>query len=432
MGKHAVAMTSILFMAYVLYGCGGGGGGSGHAANIPAGNSGGSSSSSNPSGSGSSGASSTSQLHVLTADYLGGYSGTHTVSASQAAPVLNWAEISSYDANTVSAAGIKTLDYIDPFRQATTDPLYTSDESTFSHDCSGNRIAIPYSATTTFYLMNPASSDLVTLMNAWESVQLGIGHIDAFFFDDIDTLYGVPTMPCGVTQSSWDSADASFIQSNNYPVVFNGYAMNSDAAQVINVSTVQGGAVEGCYTTTSQPTPPYTTGRFWVIDENLELAAGAAGKLFFCYNNGSQDGASSIALRQYIYASFLLTYSAPSSVLWDTFTTPSGLHVFPETQLVPANPLVSAPATVSGLLSSTGVYVREYGVCYVNGASVGRCAAVVNSDPTNAHTMPTLSGQYGHTMSLSGYGVLDAGTISTNGPAAPSTLSPETGLVLLP
>lgn len=382
-------------------------------------------------GSGSSGQSGStiSQKHVLTADYLGGADGSNTVSAATAATVLSWVESSPENGTTYSAAGMKTLAYIDPFREASTDPLYSSDSSTFSKNCSGADITISYDGTT-LYLMNPASSDLESKMNTWQAAQKSAGHVDAFFYDDIDTLYGT-TSPCNMTQSTWDSENSSFIANSKNSVVFNGYAMNSDSASLIKVSTVLGGVVEGCYATWSAPSPPYTTASAWTTDENLQLAAAAAGKLFFCYNTGAQVGSSYTALRSYIYASFLLSYSATSSVLWDTFTTSSDVHVFPETKIVPTSPLVSAPSSVSSLESSTGVYVREYSACYLAGASIGHCAAVVNPSASASAALPTLKQSYSHTMAISGAGILDGGTASATGSKAPTTIPAKTGYVLI-
>ncbi|MGH7661986.1 MAG: hypothetical protein ACRENA_13870 [Vulcanimicrobiaceae bacterium] len=367
------------------------------------------------------------QTHVPTADYLGGFAGTTSVTATTAATVLSWAEVSTQDSNAASTAGIKTLEYIDPLEQATTDPLYTSDESTFSHDCSGNRIAVPYVAGQ--WLMAPGSADLSSLLNNWQTAQESQGHVDAFLYDNIDDLYGLTTLPCAATQSSWDSQNASLIGNSNYPVVFNGYALNSDAASLINGATVKGAMAEECYGRKSQPSPPYTTDSTWVTDENLQLAAAAAGKWYFCYNTPTTDASQSIALRQYIYASFLLSYSPTSSVLWEYFSTPSGLHVFPETKIVPTSPLLQAPSSVSSLQSG-GVYVREYGACYLAGTTIGRCAAVVNSSASSSYGMPSLQQSYSHTMAISGSGTLDGGSVSASGPAPPSSLPPETGLIL--
>ncbi|MBV8434316.1 MAG: hypothetical protein JO029_08555 [Candidatus Eremiobacteraeota bacterium] len=351
------------------------------------------------------------------------------MSAAQAAPFLSWAEISAGDGNAVSGAGINTLDYIAPTRQATTDPLYTSNVSTFAQSCSGAPIAISYDGVTQ-YLMNPASSALEGLLDAWATGQQSAGHIDAFYFDDTDDLNGA-AMPCGFTQATWDAANAALIAGFNYPVIFSGYSISSDSEALISGSQVAGAVVEECYGRVSQPTPPYTTGDLWRLDENLELAAAAAGRMYFCYNNGGEGAASSIALRQYIYASFLLSFTPSSSVLWETFSTSSGLHVFPESQLVPANPLKN-PTTIDDLATSSGVYVREYGACSLAGKSLGPCAAVVNSDAAASHVLPALSRSYMHTLALSGAGILDGGSASPNGSSAPSMVNAETGLILLP
>lgn len=410
-----ILMCAGIFGASVLAGCGGGGGGS----SLPS------------AGSVSSGGASSSSVasHVLTADYLGGYSGSRTVTAAQAAPILSWAEVEIADANNVSSAGMKTLVYIDPWRQAFGDPLYTSDDSAFSHDCAGSRIAIPENATTTQYLMNPGSSSLQSLLNDWEGRQQAAGHVDAFFFDDTDAVAGLSSIGCNVSQNAWDTATAADVNASAGPVVFNGYGMSSDSADLIASTNVKGAMLEQCYASDSQPTPPYTTGSQWIQNENLEIAAAAAGKLFYCYNNVTADGASAAAVRQYAYASFLLTYSPASSVLWESFATPSSLHVFPETQVVPSNPLTSAPGRISDLESPDGIYIREYAACYIASKSVGPCAALVNPDQS-PHAIPSLHQSYGHTMSLNGGGILDGGSVSVIGPAAPSEIPGQTGLIL--
>ena len=371
--------------------------------------------------------------HVATADYIG-YGGSSSITASQVASHLTWAETDSGRAGELSSAGVKTMEYVDPFRQSPKDPLYNSNSSTFSSDCSGNRIKIHYTGETSNvvqYLMKPSSSSLVDILNGWENGEESRGHIDAFYFDDVDDLGGVPTNPCHVTQGDWDASNASFIQASARPVIFSGLALSSDAATLLDKSNAEGGVVEECYSRTSQPTPPYTTGEFWKHNENLELAAASAGKRFFCYNNSNATASSSVPLRSYVYASFLLTYSSSSSVLWDMFSTVSGFHVLPETELVPSNSRVATPSSVDALKSSSGVYVREYGACSLGGNSIGRCAAIVNSDSSAAHALPSLSTSYAHTLSLSGSGVLDGGTASAAGAAPPAKIPPETGIIAI-
>ena len=377
-------------------------------------------------GSGGSGGS-TSMTHVLTSDYLDGIAGTTTVSPSTAATVLSWAEVPIQDASAVAAAGIKTLDYIDPFEQATTDPLYNSTSSTFSTTCSGSRITVDADGVTQ-YLMNPSSSTLESLMNSWQASQESQGTVSAFFYDDVDDLYDVSALPCDATQSSWDAEDSSFIASSSYPVVFNGYGMNSDAEALLgNNSKVTGGMIEDCYGTTTGSTEPYQVSS-WTGNENLEINAVNVGKLFFCYNTPTSSASSSIAVRNYIYASFLIGYGPSSSVLWEYFSTPSNVHVFPETKLVPLNPLISSASSVSSYAKGS-VYVREYANCYLAGSSIGHCAAVVNPS-SSSYSMPSMSQSYSHEMVISGNGTLDGGSVSVSG-SAPTSIGAYTGVVLV-
>ena len=56
---------------------------------------------------------------------------------------------------------------------------------------------------------------------------------------------------------------------------------------------------------------------------------------------------------------------------------------------------------------------------------------VVNPD-YYAHPRPTLTYAYHHTINLHGNGLADGGTVTFDGPAAPTTLANQTGYVLVP
>ena len=379
-------------------------------------------------GSSSSSGGSSSMKHVLTGDYFA-FTGAPSVSYSSAGTVLSWAETSPYYGSAISAAGIKTMEYIAPFEQASTDPLYSSDNSTFAHDCSGNKIPVPYQSGA--YVMNPGSSDLETDMNNWQNKEEGIGHIDAFLYDNFDDTYGLTNLGCNVSASTWYSENASFLSSSAHSVVYNGYGISVAAENLITNSKAAGAMLEECYSYVSGngPTPPYQTGSDWTANENLEIAATNANKLFFCYNTPTSDASQSIQLRNFIYASFLIGFGPTSSVLWEYFSTPSTVHVFPETQLVPTNPLISSASSVTSYAKGS-LYVREYSTCYLNGSSIGHCAAVVNPSSSSSYSIPALSQSYSHAMTISGYGTLDGGSVSASG-SRPSSLAPESGVVLV-
>jgi hypothetical protein len=153
-------------------------------------------------------------------------------------------------------------------------------------------------------------------------------------------------------------------------------------------------------------------------------------KLFMCYSSNLSTASTAIAARLYVYASFLLTYDLGTSLIWEYFQTASWYTVEPESQLVALSPAVATPSTISGLRQSTGVYARKYGACYLAGRLVGACAVVVNSDNVSSHRFPFTG--YHHTLALHGGGILDGGTVATNGAAPPSNLAPISAVIAFP
>jgi hypothetical protein len=125
----------------------------------------------------------------------------------------------------------------------------------------------------------------------------------------------------------------------------------------------------------------------------------------------------------FVYASFLLTYD-PNSIFQEWLQTVSNFKVMPETGIVPTEPLVTAPATVSALLRN-GVYVREFAACYYRGSLVGKCAIVVNPSAASV----SLSLGYMHSVVLQGSDALDGGTVQFAGPAV-TQLAPLSASIL--
>lgn len=374
------------------------------------------------------------QKHMLTADYLGGYYGTTSISWSTAAQYLTWASTNAANANAISSTGMKTMLYTDPNRVQSNDPMYTTNETTFAHDCSGNRITDTF-GTTTQYVMDVTSSSLWTLYHNTLVNQIGTAHFDAIFEDDAGPLSGYTgfsALPCNYTDSAWLTGGKSLNDAATSPVIFNGESglqghSVSLSLGLLSDSNTLGGNYEHCYT---DDTNPAENGWLWQAVENSELQTIAQSKLFECQERNSSTASTAQAARIYGLASFMLTYNPSTSVLWEMFATPSGFHVEPESQLVALNPVVAQPSSITGLQTASGVYGREYQDCYIAGNFVGPCAMEVNSDPTLTMTNPYP--QYTHTLVLSGGGIVDGGTIATNGPAAPSSMGPMTAYVVFP
>jgi hypothetical protein len=129
--------------------------------------------------------------------------------------------------------------------------------------------------------------------------------------------------------------------------------------------------------------------------------------------------------RIYAYASLLLTYDANHTVYWNNMNSATNTNIFPENAIVPTQPLVAQPPNVN-VLQKAGVYVREYAACYNHGASVGKCAVVVNPG-TGSASIP-VSG-YSHALAVSGDDVFSGGTISTTA-SAPSSLDAVSAAIL--
>jgi len=370
------------------------------------------------------------QTHVLTWDALGGWNGTHIVSPVQAAPWLTWAATNAADSVAIHAAGIKTVVYTHPSHQAPGMPEYSSDESTFAHDCNGNRLAsLTYTAEN---LTDPSSAHLEQLWrNDVQSETVGFGgSFDAVFDDMADYVGNATSLPCNFDQAGWTASVNSMIANIGLPVIYNGLAAQGQDHTVSPAaglnSTALGGMNEGCYSAAGAFAKPSRAN--WAGMENTEIAMAQARKIYVCAAQNADDAAISIDLRSYYEASYLLTYDPATTVLRELFSTPSGLHVFPEAKLVATNALVATPADISGLLQPSGVYGREYSDCYIGGLYAGPCAAVVNSDPTKERAFPW-PGKYHRTLTLTGEGVMDGGSISIDA-VAPSALVPKLGSVI--
>ena len=360
--------------------------------------------------------------HVQTCDYFGGYAGTHLVAPEAGARWLTWAETNIPDSVKMRALGVKTLLYTDPNRQIAGEPLYTSDESTFAHDCGGNRITTNRSGQ---YLMDPHAPAMQRIWRGHVQSYAGEGHFDAVFNDDADNVEYIHGVPCNYNATDWLSATNALQRSLNYPIIYNGLSSFNDTqiSQAIGLNpTSIGGAMEECYA--SSPSQPKQTGSKWIVAENTELRMQQERKFFFCYNNDTSPAAGSIGSRLYVYASFLLTYDPATSVLWEYYEGPTHFHVMPEVQLVPLDPVAGARTVAD--LNAGGVYVRAFRSCYLAGRPAGPCAVAVNPDG-DAHAL-SLQG-YRRMLQIDGGGVLDGGSVRIVAFRPPAQLGPATAIV---
>jgi hypothetical protein len=369
------------------------------------------------------------KTHILTSDFY--ESGTVSIGLNKISKALSWAEVRPADQISVENAGIKTMLYFDPTFQPANGPLYSDVESTFEHDCDGNRIT--QQDFPRLYLMSRNAKEAQLAKNYLASVFAGYSY-DAAFEDSAGRLYtdDLSSQPCRFHQDDYIARDAALEGQLAEPLIpssldaffqQNGNWHNDqESVHLAFGATSIGGEGEECYDSDSNPSVYKLSGSLWNAMENTEIKVEAQKKMFFCYARNFSTGGSPKGrkLRMYDVASFLLTYKPELAVLWERFRTPSNVHVFPESQLVALDPLHEAPGKISGL-ELNGAFYREYRNCYYAGGSIGRCAVIVNPSATGAVKNP-LYHKYANTLELSGAGIFDGGTASFSGPGAPDSL----------
>jgi len=369
--------------------------------------------------------------HLLTADYFMGRYGTTSVTPAKAATVLSWAQTSVKDSDAIAAAGIKTQVYEDPNRWATTDPMYPGNtEAMFAHTCTGSRITSVYHGLTR-YVTNPGAAALQIHYHDYVANQTAGHHVDAIFEDDAGPLSGYApytpfsSMPCSYSDTAWVNGAMLLDNAVGIPVITNGLnSLNghnpSQMTAALTARNIMGGVYEHCF---SDNSTLKVHSWAWTAIENTQLIALHDGKQFWCMARNTNAAYTQTDARTWVLASFLMTYDPNKSVFFEEFGTPSGLTVMPESKLVALNPTTSLPSTVDSFKTASGNYAREFGNCYIGGSSVGPCAVIVNDDSSSSHPNP-FGTKYGHTLYLSGNGILDGGSVSAGGSAPPSSIPP--------
>jgi hypothetical protein len=387
--------------------------------------------------------------HVLTMAGLLGWEGS-TVPASLAAPYLSWAfNPSPANVAPIQAAGIKTNVYTNGVIEYPCsgcsdlwEPLQAHPQY-IAKDCSGD---ILYRGTGEYVNATMAGWYPFWSNNVEQQyAKVAPAAWSAVYADDSNAPQFLGISPCDTTESAFTKGVYDLLASTTHPVIFNGLSVSAkqpDERTLYGVPNVIGGQREDCFSgnndfghsgdfvfTMRDHFYGATTDE-WTQTENDDFYAGSIHKLFICLSNAQGPARSSTAIRTYVYASFMLSYNLTTSVLSERFapSTSGELPVYPETGLVPTNPVVASPTSVTSLLTG-GVYAREYRDCYYRGTDEGACAAVVN--PTLvSHGFPFSN--YKRTVTLSGGGVLEGGELSFRGGAPPSTLSSGEAVIALP
>jgi hypothetical protein len=303
-----------------------------------------------------------------------------------------------------------------------------------ARDCNGNIIGSPPSE-------EYGDITQVGWRSLWNGVAGNVGSGYTALFVDGAGDVGSGALPCGASDSTYVLDLATMFSGTPFPViannVFESAAMGTNWHTIDTGANVIGAMADSdCYVDANA----YGMGNVdfaitqgmhsygyavddWSQREDDELYLAQQQKLFVCLIGASHFASSETALRTYAYASLMLTYNVSSTAYFTYWKTNDStqVEVYPETGIVPANPLVSTPLDVS-TLKIGGVYVREYKDCFYRGVDEGGCAFVVNPT-TGTQTIPALSRSYGHSVTLSGGGVLEGGSVGFSGLVPKSLVS---------
>ncbi|MFN2461914.1 MAG: hypothetical protein ABR591_14740, partial [Candidatus Velthaea sp.] len=334
--------------------------------------------------------------------------------------------------------------YTNPFRVSPpNDPLSNLPEGDWLHDSMGRRVVSLDGFNQN--AVNPASPDAqaqyhALVANAAASAQYDFAEIDNVYFDIFGEFWdfsGFPNYPVetGGSETGWINSTNQMISASALPTIIDGMSNNdtpnngtSGSVTFMNNPNAAGGLNnEGCIE--SKDTGKTTAD--WTFDENTLLAMLATHKITICQAMSNADDTSPV--RNFFYASWLLTYNANLSVAFadiaPTFNRNSYLFVYPEYEIVPTQPLQTAVTNISELQVGS-VYRREFGMCYQAQEQLAPCATIVNPTTSAADISSLVSG-YTESMRLSdGLDTWNGGKATwSNG--VPTSLPPHTAVIVL-
>ncbi len=312
--------------------------------------------------------------------------------------------------------------------------LVASDETAFVHDASGariNRYNDPY-----FQYQEMLNIGAASAQNAYTRTAAGVlSHsplLDGFEADDSGSLlagafYGFNAPGVEFTgDAQWIASETAMLAAAGKPVLINGGDPSTLGpaynGQFLDLPNVMGAMFEGCF---NNGEGTYTDrSNLFTREANGYLATLPHHKIALCQPTGDTSPAS----RLYAYAAFMLVYDPTYSYYGSVTVQSDGESLYPETALVPQQPLKTA--TQISQLRSGSVYVREFASCSISGSAIGPCAAVVNSSTSASATVPALSAAYGKQIALDAQSLYHGGKANVVA-GAPTSLAAGSAAILV-
>ena len=289
--------------------------------------------------------------------------------------------------------------------------LVASDESAFVHDAQGARVnrfvsdyfqyqevlnVLSASAQHAYAQTAAAVAAQSPLLDGYEADDSGSAFSSGALGANLYFRFNAPGVEIPSDQA-YIAGETAMLAAAGKPVIINGGDPSTWGPAYngvfVDLPTVMGQMFEGCFN---------NGGGFLYTDASAQFQREADGliavtqhkKLALCMPTGD---AADPAKRLYAYAAFMLTYDPAYSVYGMNQKQSDGEALYPETQLVPQQPLRTA--TEIGQLKTGGVYVREFASCAIGGSAIGPCAAVVNSSAATA-AVPALTTAYARHIAL--------------------------------
>lgn len=324
----------------------------------------------------------------------------------------------------------------------------------------------------------PGSSHVQTAFASATTAVTNSNTVDAFFMDDSSAHYSTAgyNYQFGATAKEYDSLGAGAGAAYNRdviglackasrPVFFNGPSWNpldatngpgerADDANFLRSPCAMGMPLESGFTG-----PPRKALNNFIPTADQALLAQSLGKLAVVLNYGCSYGDSCfdpVGDRIYGLAGIWLVYDPRYTVAWNGVTKDTDPHMtdvdgnwdsmVAEYGIVPTQPYQTATNVDITTLQipnghtspwgdpNGGPLRREFAQCYQDGASIGRCAVVLNAEYTNytnggVESMPSLGHTYTSSLVLND-APADAGGTATWTGTVPTTLQPMTAVIL--
>jgi hypothetical protein len=305
-------------------------------------------------------------------------------------------------------------------------------QGTYTFTCKGQRISIPV------YAVNNDNPAVQRFFSNY--LQQNANSFDYFLNDDTKTtiteqLYGPGGGMCkggvnlnGYCTTSTEFADnraleqthKDFVDGLRYrdgrPMrfVYNSMAFGPQGARLslLNATPAFVGAVcENCIISAGTFRP----NMYAKVLDAMAAVNQIKGKLFVELNTGNSPTGSDeqIAQRLTTTAVAWLGFADGQTVVWPNLEFSSrSLAVWPEDQIYPTGPVQTMRSSNSEIAVTPNVWRREFRACYMNGAPIGPCAAVLNG--TASPVTPSASwfrSSFGHSVALRGGDAVSGGSV---------------------